>query len=261
MRSSLISTDVHLCRGPAKGYIEGLEHRLHEAESLLLQLLPYVSAEQLQSAVIALLDHDGADSGRGSPDRRSSPPVLNKKTGIDYWENFPLTSVHDVRRWQQDCEVHGGNHREALVKSETRHVSPQRQANRVKRRSVQDLPASSNAHFVNDENINNDFYMMQTEISPPQQTNRPSQISVPIDGQSRNTWPAPITLGSIGRSNSHSGIPIHQPFSQVNYIPNQNNDSWQLQQAMNLDINTDGMLDPRSSLQGTTQQVHSHLFW
>ena len=46
---------------------------------------------------------------RDSPEHvsgRSSPPVLNKKTGIDYWENFPLDSVENIRRWQADCAMH-----------------------------------------------------------------------------------------------------------------------------------------------------------
>ena len=30
-------------------------------------------------------------------------PVLNKKSGIEYWEQFPLDSVENIRRWQQDC--------------------------------------------------------------------------------------------------------------------------------------------------------------
>ena len=92
-------------RGPAKGYIEGLEHRLHEAETLLLQLLPVVTPDQLSAATATL-----ATAGmRDSPEHmtgRSSPPVLNKKTGIDYWETFPLDTVENIRRWQADCAMH-----------------------------------------------------------------------------------------------------------------------------------------------------------
>lgn len=42
----------------------------------------------------------------GEMNNRSSPPVLNKKTGIEYWENFPLDTVDNIRRWQQDCALH-----------------------------------------------------------------------------------------------------------------------------------------------------------
>ncbi|KIX08991.1 uncharacterized protein Z518_00069 [Rhinocladiella mackenziei CBS 650.93] len=37
---------------------------------------------------------------------RSSPPVLNKKTGLEYWESFPLDTVENIRKWQQDCAMH-----------------------------------------------------------------------------------------------------------------------------------------------------------
>ncbi|KAJ4508273.1 hypothetical protein HRR88_008282 [Exophiala dermatitidis] len=115
-------------RGPAKGYIEGLEHRLHEAESLLLALLPLVTTEQLKCATNSLSTISastantntntntaggvGIKSNSSSRDSqspaprstiRSNRPVLNKKTGIEYWESFPLDTVNNIRRWQQDC--------------------------------------------------------------------------------------------------------------------------------------------------------------
>lgn len=108
--------DTPLLRGPAKGYIEGLEHRLHEAESLLLALLPVVTSSQLACAADTLnssspLTNVGALKTRdsqspGPRNVRSSPPVLNKKTGIDYWESFPLDSAENIRRWQEDCATH-----------------------------------------------------------------------------------------------------------------------------------------------------------
>ncbi|EXJ91586.1 hypothetical protein A1O3_00134 [Capronia epimyces CBS 606.96] len=103
--------------GPAKGYIEGLEHRLHEAESLLLALLPLISPDQLNCAADSLLVESTTNSntkGLNSRDShsptpramRNSPPVLNKKTGIEYWESFPLDTVENIRKWQQDCAMH-----------------------------------------------------------------------------------------------------------------------------------------------------------
>lgn len=99
--------------GPAKGYIEGLEHRLHEAESLLLALLPVITTEQLNYATDSLdLTPSSAntlgvkirDSQSPRPQNvRRSPPNLNKKTGIEYWESFPLDTVENIRKWQEDC--------------------------------------------------------------------------------------------------------------------------------------------------------------
>lgn len=44
----------------------------------------------------------------GPHNLRSSPPVLNKKTGIEYWESFPLDTVENIRKWQDDCAVQSG---------------------------------------------------------------------------------------------------------------------------------------------------------
>ncbi|KAI1615858.1 hypothetical protein EDD36DRAFT_198643 [Exophiala viscosa] len=103
-------------RGPAKGYIEGLEHRLHEAESLILALLPLVNTEQLNSAADTLKSTSPSANIAGLKSRdsqspgprnvRSSPPTLNKKTGIEYWEAFPLDTAENIRKWQQDCTTH-----------------------------------------------------------------------------------------------------------------------------------------------------------
>jgi hypothetical protein len=39
-----------------------------------------------------------------SPDgNRATPPLLNKKTGIEYWEQYPLDTAESIRRWQDDC--------------------------------------------------------------------------------------------------------------------------------------------------------------
>lgn len=47
------------------------------------------------------------DSASPSPRNvRSSPPVLNKKTGIEYWESFPLDTADNIRKWHQDCAMH-----------------------------------------------------------------------------------------------------------------------------------------------------------
>ena len=114
----------HLSRGPAKGYIEGLEHRLHEAETLLLHLLPTVTPVQLDAAT-ANLHHSYPNSNHDSPSDgisgSYSPPVLNKKTGVEYWESFPLDSVDNIRRWQHDCAQHN-SYRDELTRT-SRHGS------------------------------------------------------------------------------------------------------------------------------------------
>ena len=93
------SSDVLIvfCSGPAKGYIEGLEHRLRETESLLLQVLPVVQEDYLEAVTT---DPEGSSARSTTTPRR---PILNNKTGVEYWEQFPLDSIDNIRRWQQDC--------------------------------------------------------------------------------------------------------------------------------------------------------------
>ncbi|KAJ5758051.1 uncharacterized protein N7511_006745 [Penicillium nucicola] len=82
-----------LRRGPEKGYAEALENRLQLTESILLNLLPYVSDEQLATAL---------PPREGNQDRSSSyvPFPRLEKRGIDSWSQLPLDTSHGIRRWQ-----------------------------------------------------------------------------------------------------------------------------------------------------------------
>lgn len=81
-----------LRRGPEKGYAEALENRLQLTESILLNLLPHVSDEQLSAAI---------------PRRESSgayvPFPRLEKRGVEGWSQFPLDTSRGIRRWQQAC--------------------------------------------------------------------------------------------------------------------------------------------------------------
>jgi hypothetical protein len=132
-------------RGPAKGYIEGLEHRLRETESLLLQLLPAVAEDYLE-AVTA--DHDGSPSRNTTTARR---PFLNNKTGIEYWEQYPLDSPENIRRWQQDCSEGRSSYRNTAQSSQERpssanlDVDPPEPVERPLSRYRQSMPLSAEA--------------------------------------------------------------------------------------------------------------------
>ena len=80
-----------LRRGPEKGYAEALENRLQLTESILLNLLPHISDEQLSAAI-----------PRGSGGTHVPFPRLEKR-GIENWSHFPLDSPQGIRRWQQAC--------------------------------------------------------------------------------------------------------------------------------------------------------------
>ncbi|KAL4961288.1 Zn(II)2Cys6 transcription factor domain-containing protein [Aspergillus stella-maris] len=89
-----------LKRGPAKGYIESLERRLQETESLLLGLLEQVSDTQLA---------EGISNSHASVQLRSAAATPNAKrgststSGSEHWRLFPLRSVSEVRAWQEEC--------------------------------------------------------------------------------------------------------------------------------------------------------------
>lgn len=80
-----------LRRGPAKGYIEVLENRLHETETVLLGVLSQISDTQLASTFA----RDESNSGY--------TPFPPEKRGAEYWRRFPLDTASSVREWQQDC--------------------------------------------------------------------------------------------------------------------------------------------------------------
>ncbi|KAL3478057.1 hypothetical protein BJX99DRAFT_114064 [Aspergillus californicus] len=83
-----------LKRGPAKGYIETLEHRLQQTEALLLGLLSQVSDSQLADS--AVIPHEPSATEQLRPGKRG--------TGSEYWKRFPLGSVEEIRSWQRDCQ-------------------------------------------------------------------------------------------------------------------------------------------------------------
>ncbi|TFA99095.1 hypothetical protein CCMA1212_009223 [Trichoderma ghanense] len=106
--------------GPAKGYIEALEHRLAVTEAVLLQLLqvsddsllqdafkhePAKRADALSTAAIATTTTTDA-AGR----------IEAKKTGtIAHWDSFPLNTADEVKRWAGEVL---GRHADALNASE-----------------------------------------------------------------------------------------------------------------------------------------------
>lgn len=104
-------TDLIIRRGPAKGYIEILENRLHETETVLLKVLSQISDAQLAST----LSRDQSNSANGY-----SPFSRMGKKGNEYWKRYPLVTAENVREWQQDCtqEMSGSTDEQDRVHSE-----------------------------------------------------------------------------------------------------------------------------------------------
>ncbi|GLA40266.1 hypothetical protein AnigIFM63309_007883 [Aspergillus niger] len=107
---NLKCTNLIPLSGPAKGYIEALEHRLHETESLLLNLLAQIPDSQLSASVQGSQDRSSRHRNSGSPPQTysSSSSRLGKR-GTDYWKKFPLHTVQDIRDWQNDCLSNEGD--------------------------------------------------------------------------------------------------------------------------------------------------------
>ncbi|KEF54648.1 uncharacterized protein A1O9_09090 [Exophiala aquamarina CBS 119918] len=210
-----------LSRGRAKGYIEGLEHRLHEAESLLLALLPLIAPDQLQIATDCLnansisntMGGKSRESASPSPrNMRSSPPVLNKKTGIDYWESFPLDSVENIRKWQDDCAIHSS-------------VQPQRDCQGSFRNSMDDMHSHVRYNHQSSRPGSVDLKRESANVFASRQGQGQGQSQ----GQS-----APFRAMSSDPYRSGTSTPVHmssgvqeQSQTQSHHVPTSQQQTWQ----------------------------------
>lgn len=84
-------------RGPPKGYVEALEHRLQLAEGVLLRVLSQVSDTQLRNAIP---DEQGLQRDGGVS---YTPLARLEKKGVEHWPQFPLDTARNIRMWQKAC--------------------------------------------------------------------------------------------------------------------------------------------------------------
>lgn len=87
--------------GPAKGYVEALEHRLRVTEGVLLKLLPHVSNAELATTFPDDKDRQG-DAGAGY-----MPLARLEKKGVEEWSQYPLDTAANIRKWQRACTGQG----------------------------------------------------------------------------------------------------------------------------------------------------------
>lgn len=169
-------------RGPSKGYIEALESRLNSAETLLLALLPSVDDRLLEHATEKASGH-----GRNDEDPRTSPVLLNKKTGADYWDEFPLNSTESVRRWQRDCEVHSHTQSQA-------HSSHQSQSGRSHLRSETRRSHSRATSYSRSEDYRSSM-AAATAIAGMRHGTRSPKTPVPTTTMAFEPTRSPMTIG------------------------------------------------------------------
>lgn len=237
----------------------------------MLHTLPYVSAQQLEHATSLLGSDDVSDSGRNSPGRRSSPPVLNKKRGIEYWENFPLTNVADIRRWQQDCQAHSVGQ---SLKPESPHRSPSVHApsandTRKERQSVAEpVRKHSKATYASlTPTLNQDVFGIQDNQAASAQVlkTQNNEMRTGTDQQRRHGgWQAQRMDQEVIPNNmgSNPNIPQQQLFGQIENMKNSNVNTWAppLQANMGTEM-SDSQNRDQNQRPGVDSQTESHLFW
>lgn len=226
-----------------------------------------MSTDQLQIASSVLANQDANDSGRDSPDRRSSPPVLNKKTGIEYWENFPLTSAAAIRRWQQDCEMHSSSlassssaRPEVRGSSPASHLLPSDNA-RSKRRSLPGPPTSTS--YPGSEASLDELFHMQNNRRTSSQVTLQRQDHMHMGINQQRPWQTQM----MSMDPSHNDITQQQMFTNVGYLNASGAWTQQHQQQQQNPQHSMAMdIDHRhptshEAVPVITSQTHSHLFW
>ncbi|KAL4929440.1 Zn(II)2Cys6 transcription factor domain-containing protein [Aspergillus undulatus] len=164
-----------LKRGPAKGYIESLERRLHETESLLLGLLEQVSDSQLAEGIPSPQSQSSPDPNPTGQVRSASASgaVSSTKRGSEHWELYPLNSVQGIRAWQEECTRQGpgpgsGPARErASVSALTRTSTP-----RVDRHHAAVGQSTTSANVVDPPSMSVSTSMQDSAAQIPQPTQR-----------------------------------------------------------------------------------------
>jgi hypothetical protein len=193
----------------------------------------------------------------------------NKKTGIDYWESFPLTSADGIQRWQQDCEVHSSADNNRPVKTEHRNSSPGTRMlsedaflARKKRQSIAEHKPSTS--YGDDVSALNDLFGMGNNHSPSAQVIQApnEQIRVAFDQQRRqNSWQAQIMNSSTNQAGQDPGVPQQHLFAHVGYFGASKSNQWQSLQA-NMDIYLINQQSyQQDAIPAVSTQTHSHLFW
>ncbi|KAJ6036444.1 hypothetical protein N7540_000723 [Penicillium herquei] len=88
-------------KGPAKGYVENLEHRLQVTEGVLLKLLTNVVSDAQLQTVFPELTGQKRQAGLAY-----APLERLEKRGIEYWAQYPLDSAENIREWSEACTGH-----------------------------------------------------------------------------------------------------------------------------------------------------------
>jgi predicted RNA-binding protein with RPS1 domain len=89
--------------GPAKGYVEALEQRLHETEDVLFKVVSQLNQAQLASMLSTQNSFSTDDESQEKIKTTRVTLLPSRKQGVEYWKSFPLRDAESIQRWQQDC--------------------------------------------------------------------------------------------------------------------------------------------------------------
>lgn len=193
------------------------------------------------------------DSERLSPDRRGSPPVLNKKTGIEYWENFPLTSVTGIRRWQKDCEAHHSSSSQlSIPHSVSRQSSPGHLQSPPEdvRRQRHSVSAMTPRHTFN-RHHSADVYRMSEDPQIPSQMIPAQGSQVIYNHPQHGPWQTPM----MGMDTGQSAM-APQVYPQTGYYAG----PWPQQQQPGMPVSTTASMHS-PPLPTHPNDPNAHLFW
>lgn len=115
LNSPILRTET-FGRGPAKGYIEALETRLQETESVLLGALSVIPDADL---ALTLMGNSEAQNGTEEGENRVAKPSRSgellkataerRRSILEFWKEYPLHSRDDILRWREASLSSRGN--------------------------------------------------------------------------------------------------------------------------------------------------------
>jgi hypothetical protein len=179
--------------------------------------------------------HTRDSQSPGPHPSRGSPPVLNKKTGIDYWESFPIDSVENIRRWQEDCASHSSHHQTAQRNSIDEAGSNTNPLALLNGNSSHSRPGSADfTHRASRSNHNHNsisqsapFRSMSTDSYPDNnhKSHHPkSQTAIPALSQHQSSSNAQIWQSPFLPTNSTTSSPQPMNHTHTSSPSTHNND-------------------------------------
>jgi len=176
--------------------------------------------------------------------------LLNKKTGVEYWEHFPLDSVQSIRRWQQDCAT-GRRHSPAAVAAAHLVQGPGR---------MSPVDLASRQQQPND---------LEANLASRRQMERRTASAGPVSGRhdfdiplKTQTWSSLYECPPVAGEVPHSAtVNDHHSASQWNLQVY--NDTTQHLQQINSEVNPPSSQFQQQSLGSSffTADAQKHFFW